>query len=226
MLVDVQVCDPLCTSYKHKLAKPGAVATWRQQFKISKYKRIGLKAFSRDDKYQFCPFLIESTGAFGEAAEKLCAKFRQIRRSRNSNTAPVNDERESARDGLKEAISAELQRQNAAAVLEREPPAMNPTFDEIELITADVARREIAANGSRSHPEPREIREDSTPVNPPRHEPPEEKRENPPQPNTPIPPQIPLKIHTAGMAIQHASLPAGPHWTAIPPELTYHNRIT
>ena len=51
MLVDVQVCDPLCTSYKHKLAKPGAVATWRQQFKISKYKR-GLKAC--DDKYQFC----------------------------------------------------------------------------------------------------------------------------------------------------------------------------
>ena len=104
---------------------------------------------------------------------------------------------------------------------------MNPTFDEIELITADVARREIAANGSRSHQE-REIREDSTPVNPPRHELPEEKRENPPQPSTPIPPQIPLQIHTAGMAInnQHASLPVGPQWTVIPPELTYHNRIT
>ena len=224
MLLDVSIVDPLCASYKKKLTKPGAVATWRQQNKVSKYKRQGLQAFGLDDPFQFCPFLIESTGGFGEEAEKLCKKLRQIRRARNSNAAPVNEEKESERDGLKEAISVELQRQQAAAILEREPPALNPTLDEIEFISADIARREDAAQGNRRHD--REIREDTQELNPRNDppDPPDEKLESPPQPNTPpltntpIPPQT-NQSNSAGRAIynQHASLPVGPQWTAIPP---------
>ena len=209
LLIDVCVVNPLATSYRDLLSKPGAVATALQKRKVRKYEKKGLRA-GPDEEYRFCPFLIETTGGFGEEAEKLCNELRKIRRARNINAMPENA-RQEERDQLKEAISVELQRQNAASILEREPPPLNATIaatDELEEIAEAAARQAIAA--ARADDQDPDIiaqalfREGTEEVHDSRL-----LQQNPPPPTPPPPP--PAAENPSGMAIQNSQVPSLPN---------------
>ena len=75
LLIDVAVTNPLATSYHpHLLAGgPGRTAKYRETRKRTKYWDLDLT------KFQFIPFVLEATGAFGPAALHLCKRLRKIK---------------------------------------------------------------------------------------------------------------------------------------------------
>ena len=78
------------------------------------------------EKYDFQPFIMETTGAFGPAAEGLCRAIRKIREMKSCDNHTRPNPQENNRtlvDLLQATIKMTIQRHNALMIIERQPPA-------------------------------------------------------------------------------------------------------
>ena len=144
MLVDVAVTNPLALSnHPHLLAGgPGRTAKYRESRKRAKYWDLDLT------KYHFVPFVIETTGAFGPSASRLCAQMRQIKEMKcckgadSPNSQPKDTDR-TTHDPLRTAISVTVQQHNARMILERQPATtclIDPAIERCHKDAASVKR--------------------------------------------------------------------------------------
>ena len=144
MLVDVAVTNPLALfNHPHLLAGgPGRTAKYRESRKRAKYWDLDLT------KYHFVPFVIETTGAFGPSASRLCAQMRQIKEMKcckgaDSPNSQTKDTDRTTHDPLRTAISVTVQRHNARMILERQPATtclIDPAIERCHKDAASVKR--------------------------------------------------------------------------------------
>ena len=75
LLIDVAITNPLATSYHPYLLAggPGRTAKHMEAKKIAKYRDLDTAT------YEFLPFNLETTGAFGPSARNLCKRLREIK---------------------------------------------------------------------------------------------------------------------------------------------------
>ena len=123
------VINPLCMTNLPKLISEGVGGA------ATAYEKIKERAYSDLDftKYEFLPFIIESTGALGKAAHGFCKELKNRRES--LNCSQENDEAKgyTVADPLLVALSVELQRANSRMLLERTPWSGN-------LIESNIAK--------------------------------------------------------------------------------------
>ena len=106
LLIDVAVINPLCSTNIDSLLAEGvggaATAYGRKKERI--YHDLDL------NKYEFLPFIIETTGGLSKAAHGFCMEIKSRRESLDyqSNLNPYRGDR----DPLKTALNVELQRAN------------------------------------------------------------------------------------------------------------------
>ena len=81
LLIDVAVINPLCSTHLPKLISEGvgAAATAYEKTKERTYRDIDF------DKYEFLPFIVETTGGLGKAAHGFCKELKSRRDSLNCN---------------------------------------------------------------------------------------------------------------------------------------------
>ena len=142
LLVDVSVVNPLAPTYrKHLREGPGQTARYRETKKRDKYWDLD------KDKYEFHPFILESTGAFGPSALNLCATIKNITSMKSCKARAnheANNASESASDNrttvdpLPASISVIVQRHNAQMIIERQPPPA-------KLLAAGIEKSQQAA---------------------------------------------------------------------------------
>ena len=116
LLIDVAIINPLCSTNVDSLISTGVggAATAYGRTKERTYRDLD------QTKYDFIPFIVETTGGFNEAAIGFCKEIRKRFESSsccNDSEHPWNYETNS----LQSAISVELQRANSRMVLERTP---------------------------------------------------------------------------------------------------------
>ena len=127
LLVDVAVVNPLAPTYRKHLTQggPGQTAKFRETKKRAKYWDLD------KEKYEFHPFIVESTGALGPSALNLCASIRKIKEMKscrardNSDASDIGESESDNRtmvDPLSASISVTVQRHNAQMIIERQPP--------------------------------------------------------------------------------------------------------
>ena len=145
LLVDVSIVNPLAPTYRKHLQEggPGQAASSRETRKRAKYWDLD------KDKYEFHPFILESTGAFGPSALNLCATIKKITKMKSciaSENPEANDNSESVSDNhtivdpLPASISVVVQRHNAQMILERQPPPAKLLAAGIEKCSQAAAR--------------------------------------------------------------------------------------
>ena len=142
LLVDVSVVNPLAPTHRKHLRKgPGQTAKHAETRKRAKYWDLD------KDKYEFHPFILESTGAFGPSALNLCATIKKITTMKSCKAHPnpeANDAGESASDNrttadpLPASISVIVQRHSAQMIIERQPPPA-------KLLAAGIEKSQQAA---------------------------------------------------------------------------------
>ena len=104
----------------------GAAATAYEKTKERTYSDLDFT------KYEFLPFIVETTGAMGKAAHGFCKELKRRRDSLKCDT-DINEEKIfTVMDPLLVAISIELQRANSRIVLERTPHSGNLIASDIE----------------------------------------------------------------------------------------------
>ena len=80
------------------------------------------------DKYEFYPFILETTGAFGPSAQNLCSVIRKITEMKSCearespNLRDSNNNNHTMVDPLRASLSVIVQRHNAQMIIERQPP--------------------------------------------------------------------------------------------------------
>ena len=132
LLIDVAVINPLCSTNVDSLISEGVggAATAYGRGKVSLYHDLNFS------KYEFLPFIIETTGGWSSAAYGFCEEIRRLRDSLSCQSK-FNCPYTHSRKPLRSAISVELQRANSRMVLERTPLQEN-------LIESDIAKCELA----------------------------------------------------------------------------------
>ncbi len=115
MLVDVTVVSPFTDGRISALAEngPGAAADLAAEAKVKKYADLDT------EQYTFVAFAVETTGAIGHAAKKLCQQIHERRSRSLCSTADIRTR--SAVNSLLIDLNFDLTRLNAQAILEREP---------------------------------------------------------------------------------------------------------
>ena len=114
ILIDVAVINPLCSTHIDSLISEGVggAATAYCKKKERVYQDLNL------NKYEFLPFVIDTTGGFSKAAYDFCAEIKSRREStnyqKNFDIPYAND-----RNPLQSAINVELQKANSRMILER-----------------------------------------------------------------------------------------------------------
>ena len=76
-------------------------------------------------KYEFLPFIVETSGGMSKAAHGFCKELRRRREALNWNCDKVDVKGFTAADPLLVAISVELQTSNSRMILERAPRSGN-----------------------------------------------------------------------------------------------------
>ena len=125
MLIDIGVTNPLAAHNRFSLLRqgPGGGAA-----NTERRKRLYYKDIDRT-KYIYYPFILETCGAFGQPALKLCSKLRKIWLTKccNGNDSPnFSQNLESpttigSTDPLLVSLSTLLQSHNGQMILERSP---------------------------------------------------------------------------------------------------------
>ena len=132
LLIDIAVINPLCESRRDDLILGGvgcAATKWGNK-KVEKYSDLDF------EKYDFLPFIIETTGGMAKAAHGLCEELLKLQKS--LSCGEWNGRKDGGGyTGLLSAISVELQRFNSHMVLERIP-------DPEDLIERDIVKCEMA----------------------------------------------------------------------------------
>ena len=84
LLVDVAIINPMCSTNQSKLISNGVGAA------ATSYGKIKEKTYRDQDftKYDFLPFIIETSGGFGRAAHGFCKEFKRQRESLSCNNDP------------------------------------------------------------------------------------------------------------------------------------------
>ena len=133
LLIDVAITNPLApTNHTLLLANgPGHTARHRENKKRTKYWDLDTMT------YDFWPFIIEITGAFGPSALGLCTMIANKRKMKCwkgiSNQAELKDEKGLfGQDPLLTSINITVQRNNAHMILERQPAQSQPIESGIE----------------------------------------------------------------------------------------------
>ena len=141
LLIDVAVTNPLAVSnHPHLIANgPGNTAKHWEGKKRKKYWDLDKMT------YEFRPFIIETTGAFGPSALKLCkliAKKKNMKcyKGINNHAANRDDMETISHDPLLTSISITVQRNNAHMILERQPIQTRLIESGIERCRQEVAR--------------------------------------------------------------------------------------
>ena len=120
LLIDDTITNPLATTYRQHLISGdlGNTAKYIERRKRAKYWDL------HKYKYEFHPFIMESTGALGSAAKILCIAVRKIRQMKScENHARPNSEENNRTlvDPQQVSISITLQRHNPQKLIERQP---------------------------------------------------------------------------------------------------------
>ena len=142
LLVDVSVVNPLAPTHRKHLRKgPGQTAKHGETRKRAKYWDLD------KDKYEFHPFILESTGAFGPSALNLCATIKNITAMKSCKVHPkpeandageIESDNRTTADPLLASISVIVQRHNAQMIIERQPPPA-------KLLAAGIEKSQQAA---------------------------------------------------------------------------------
>ena len=127
LLIDVAVIGPLCSTNVPNLISGGvgAAATEYAKMKVKTYSDLDLT------KYEFLPFIIETSGGMSKTAHGFCKELKSRRDSLNCNHETDDVRVYTVPDPLLVAISVELQRANSRMILERAPQSESLIMSEI-----------------------------------------------------------------------------------------------
>ena len=134
LLIDVAVINPLCsTNIDHLISEGvGGAATAYCKKKERTYQDLDL------NKYEFLPFIMESTGGLSKTAYDFCKQIKNLRESANCQSS-IDCPYTNDRNPLQSALSIELQRANSRMILER-----TPVLD--DLIDSDMLKCELSVS--------------------------------------------------------------------------------
>ena len=130
--IDVAIINPLCSTNIESLISDGVggAATAYRRIKDNKYRDLDL------NKYEFLPFIMETTGGYSKAAFGFCKEIK--RRRENSNCQNNYDfAYTQGKDPLQSALNIELQKANSRMILDRTPQLE-------EFIESDLSKCELA----------------------------------------------------------------------------------
>ena len=147
LLIDVAVINPFCSTNVPGLISGGvgAAATEYGKTKERNYSDLDFT------KYDFLPFIIETSGGMSKAAHGFCKELKRWRDSLNCKSDLDDAKVYTVADPLLVAISVELQRMNSRMILERAPHSQNLIQSEIEKCERSVAiKRDKAVESLRS----------------------------------------------------------------------------
>ncbi len=169
------VIDPLLPSRRRHIATGGAgsAATALETVKRQKYADID------KGKYMILPFVVETTGAFGDAAKSLCHQFNE---RRNAFASRKRRLRPSSTNRLMSRISAELQKSNAGMISIRRPPPIKLQVEKLAKIDLRIEKVSAKAKAHLLTERPASLR---NPI--PRHSPSAAVPISGPQPPGPTP---------------------------------------
>ena len=142
LLIDCAVIDPTVDSHLSALvADPGEAATRYQQKKLVKYPDIDRK------KFLFIPFILETHGAFGEAAVKFCKELHKRRKENLCIRDAFGGDREAfSKIDLVKAVTIEVRRWNANMVLDRSLRESISKPSDLTEVSIAVSKWEIEAS--------------------------------------------------------------------------------
>ena len=132
LLIDVAIINPLCPAHRDSLISEGVrgAGTAYGRRKERKYHDLDLS------KYEFLPFIMETTGGLSKAAHGFCKEI-QKRFESSSCQSKFDGIHKYEKNPLLSAINVELQRANSRMVLERTPILGN-------LIESAIVKCEIS----------------------------------------------------------------------------------
>ena len=116
LLIDVAVVNPLCSSNVESLISEGVGGAAAAYGGIKKGKYHDLDF----DKYEFLPFIMETTGGLSKAAHGFCKEI-QKRHEASSCYSNFDGHNSYEANPLVSALNVELQRANSRMILERTP---------------------------------------------------------------------------------------------------------
>ena len=150
LLIDIGVTNPLAAHNRSSLLRegPGGGAANTERRKRLHYKDID------KTKYIYYPFILETCGAFGKPALKLCSKLRKIWMTKccNGNDSPnFSQNLESpttsgSTDPLLISLSTLLQSHNGQMILERSPLSPKLLYSAIDRSLAQTRSHKKWAN--------------------------------------------------------------------------------
>ena len=132
--IDVAVTNPLCSSNINSLISDGVggAATAYGSGKEKTYWDLDF------NKYEFLPFIVETTGGLSKEAWSFCREIKKRHESLNCHgSVDCYDKYDT--NPLRSAINIELQRANSRMILERTPSLEN-------LIESAMVKCELAAS--------------------------------------------------------------------------------
>ena len=148
LLIDVAVINPLSVSHTNTLIKDGVggAATEYESIKRTTYSDID------PSKYEFIPFVIESSGGVGQAALSFCKELEDRREAKEywKNITERTEIRHGSKnfDPLLTAVNVEVQKFNSRMILERQPPQSNLIQSTFIKCEAEVAKKRAEASKS------------------------------------------------------------------------------